>query len=46
MGDQKINYFPLDDPQKVQDRGRTEFPISAGNGLATGSLIQYFSSLS
>ena len=39
MGDQKIDQFSLDDHQKVKDRGRIEFPISAGNGLVTQNVI-------
>ena len=39
MGDQKIDQFSFDDPQKVQNRGRIEFPISAGNVLETRSVV-------
>ena len=35
----KIDKFSLDDGQVVQDRGRIEFPISAGIGLVTRSVI-------
>ena len=36
MGDQEnrlVFSFSLDDPQMAQDRGRTEFAISAGIGF-------------
>ena len=46
MGDQKNRLVSLDERRVVQDRGRIEFPISAGVGLVTQSVIKYFSSSS
>ena len=39
VGDKKLDWFFLDDPHVVQDRGRIEFLILAGIGLVTGSVI-------
>ena len=41
-GDQKVDLFSLDDPQKVQGRGITEFRITVLTECE--SVIWYFSS--
>ena len=44
----KKNWFSFDEPHVVQDRSRSEFPISAGIGLVSNSkcnLIFFKSSL-
>ena len=45
MGDQEnrlVFSFSLDDPQMAQDRGRTEFAISAGIGVSNSKLGMLF----
>ena len=46
MDDQKNRHVFSWWPEVVQDRDRSEFPISAGIGLVTRSAIKYFSNLS